>query len=102
MKKRLVLLSLLSLLLLSGCLTGPSYLSRSVDDSMNNSYKDSPMGTALLTEVLPVYPVLRFLAWIPDVLILNPVQFWGVDVWRGEGAAFMHDNPIGARDPWFK
>lgn len=102
MKKRLVLLPLLALLVLSGCLTGPSYLSRSVDDMMNNQYKDSPLGTALLADVIPVYPLIKGLAWIPDILILNPVQFWASDIWQGEGAAFVHDNPFGARDPWFK
>ena len=87
---------------LSGCMTGPSYLSRSVDDTMNNTYKESPIGAGVLTDVLPVYPLVKLLAWIPDVLILNPVQFWGFDIWREEGAAFRHKNPAGARDPWFK
>ncbi len=69
---------------------------------MNNTYKETPIGAGILTEVLPVYPLVKALAWIPDVLILNPVQFWGFDIWRAEGAAFRHKNPAGARDPWFK
>ncbi len=32
---------------------------------------------ALVTEVLPVDPLLTALAWIPDVLILNPVSAGG-------------------------
>ena len=90
------------LLSLSGCLSGPSYLSRSVDDSQNNSYKDSPAGTAIITDVLPFYPLVKVLAFVPDFLILNPVQFWGFDIWGGQGAAFRHKNPAGAKDPWFK
>ena len=93
---------LIAVLSLAGCFSGPSYLYRSVDDAQNNSYKDHPLGTAVLTDVLPIYPLVKFLALIPDVLILNPVQFWGFDIWRGEGAAFKHDNPTSVEEPWFK
>lgn len=94
--------ALCSLLALSGCMTGPNYLSRSVDDAWNNSYEDSPVGTALLTDVLPVYPIVHFLAWIPDFLILNPIQWWGSDIWDGKGAGFRHDQPSGSKKPFFK
>lgn len=94
--------ALISALALVGCTTGPSYLSRSVDDAWNKSYAESPVGTGVLSDVLPVYPLLHTLAWIPDVLILNPIQFWGFDVWRGEGAGFKHENPTGTKKIFFK
>ena len=87
---------------LNGCISGPSYLSRTVDDSMNKSYAESPIATAAITDFIPVYPFVKFLAWIPDVLILNPIQFWGFDVIDGKGAAFRHENPGTTKEPWFK
>jgi len=90
------------LLVAAGCASGPSSLSRSVDDWQNNNYEDSPLTTGLLTDVLPFYPLVKALAYIPDWLVLNPVQFWGDDVWDGEGAAFVHENPGGKKTPWFE
>ena len=92
---------LVAALFLSGCMTGPSYLSRSVDDAWNNSYKEMPLGTAIISDVIPIYPLVLLLALIPDIAILNPIQFWGFDVWKGKGAAFKHDNPSGAPKPFF-
>ena len=103
LKKRVLpLLALAALVAMPGCLSGPSYLSRSVDDLQNRHYADSPFGSALLTDVLPVYPVLKFLAAVPDYLLLNPVQFWGFDVWDGEGAAFDHKDPSSAKVPFWQ
>jgi hypothetical protein len=87
---------------LFGCMTGPSYLSRWVDDEHNKNYQTSPLFTGVITDVVPLYPLAKFLVFIPDVLILNPVQFWGFDIWRGEGAPFRHSNPSGGKEPWFK
>jgi len=86
----------------ASCTSGPSYLSRSVDDRMNKSYTESPIGTALLSDVIPVYPIIKVLAWIPDFLILNPIQFWTSDVLDGKGAGFRHKNPSPIKEPWFK
>jgi hypothetical protein len=102
MRKGLVVVSLLAILVVAGCQSGPSYLSRSVDDWQNNNYEKQPLVTMLLTDVVPFYPVVKILAMVPDVLILNPVQFWGHDVWDGVGSAFVHDNPEGTKKHWFK
>ncbi len=102
MRSLVVLALLAALAVTAGCASGPSSLSRSVDDWQNNNYEKDPLVTGLLTDVLPFYPFVKVLAAIPDVLVLNPVQFWGHDVWDGEGAAFVHDNPEGKRKPWFE
>lgn len=95
-------IALSAVLTLSACMTGPSYLSRSVDDAWNKSYAESPVGTAIISDVIPVYPLIHVLAWIPDVLILNPIQWWGFDIWAGEGAGFRHDQPKTSKKPFFK
>lgn len=102
MAQRSMAALLLAAAFTSGCMTGPNYLTNSVNDVQNQQYGESPVFTGLMTDILPVYPIIKFFAWIPDVLILNPVQFWGVDIWRGEGSAFRHKNPSSTKDPWFK
>ena len=89
--------------MLAGCTSGPRYLSNSVWDHQNKAYKDAPLTTALVTDVLPIYPIVGFVGGAVDWLVLNPVQFWGSDVWEGKGASFTHDNPAGdPKTPWFK
>ena len=102
MRRTLRVLAFAFCLSASGCMTGPSYLWRWVDDEQNKNYAESPGFTAMVTDVFPIYPIIKALAWIPDFLILNPVQFWGFDIWRGKGAPFQHDNPMGGEQPWFK
>ena len=85
----------------TGCASGPSYLSRSVDDWQNKNYEKNPLVTGFFTDVLPFYPLVEGLAEIPDKLVLNPIQFWGHDVWTGEGRAFTHKNPEQEQPPWF-
>lgn len=102
MRKIVSVCCLVAVLFLAvGCASGPSYLSRSVDDWQNTNYEADPLVTALLTDVVPFYPVVGILAAIPDWIVLNPVQFWGYDVWSGEGTAFTHENPEVERSPWF-
>jgi hypothetical protein len=96
-----VVLAVAVLVSVSGCMSGPSYLRKSATDWHNLNYEASPLTVGLITDVIPFYPLVFFLAWIPDTLILNPIQFWGWDVWRGEGAAFTHENPEKKRNPWF-
>jgi len=88
--------------LLSGCISGPNYLSNSVRDARNKSYVENPIGTALITDVLPVYPLVELLASVPDVLVVNPIQFWGFDIWRGKGTGFRHDNPPRGKESWLE
>ena len=102
MKKGALVLGVVALALLVGCSAGPSYLSRTVDDMQNNNYEKDPLVTSLLSDVLPVYPIVKFFAAIPDVLVLNFWQFWRYDVWDKEGTAFVHENPEGKRTPWFR
>ena len=59
----------------------------------NKSYAEMPVGTAFLTDVLPVYPLIETLAFVPDLLLINPIQFWGFDIWRGKGTVFQHESP---------
>lgn len=98
MKKSLLAVPIL---LLAGCSAGPGSLHRGWDDWTNKQYQEAPLMTGVLTDVIPIYPIVGFLAWIPDWLVLNPVQFWGHDVWDGKGAAFTHDNPKDTKKTWF-
>ena len=101
MKKSTLLVGSLLLLLLVGCASGPNYLSTKADDWRNRNYEKSPLATAVLTDLVPFYPFVTGLARIPDVWVLNPIQFWVIDVWRGRGVAAMHSNPEGGETPWF-
>ena len=88
--------------LLAGCLSGPNYLRNTWDDHWNNQYESNARITGVLSSVLPWYPVVSVLASIPDVVVLNTVQFWKDDVWGdNQGAAFVHENPAGVQDTWF-
>lgn len=101
MKKR-VLAIVVPLLFLGACRSGPSYLSRSVDDWQNKNYEKDVWVTAILTDPIPVYPIIGALGGIVDWAILNPVQFWGTDAWASEGTSFTHENPTKEHTPWFK
>ena len=102
MKKSSLLLAVMVTALLAGCTAGPSYLSRTVDDWQNNNYEKDPLITSILSQpFIPLYDLGKFVGGVVDVIILNPIQFWGFDVWDNEGAAHIHDNPAGVRDPWF-
>jgi len=85
----------------SGCVTGPSYCGNKVNDFFDGIYKDEPVLAGAITDVVPVYFLAKVVAFIPDFLVLNPVQFWAFDIWRGEGAAFKHKPMADARSPWF-
>ena len=88
--------------LLGGCMSGPRYLSNSVWDHQAKAYENGPFVTALVTDVLPIYPIVGWFAMVIDWIVLNPVQFWGSDVWDGHGSSFVHDQPQGDKTPWFK
>jgi hypothetical protein len=101
MKKALVALAA-SALFLGGCMSGPRYLNNAVWDHQAKAYEDAPLTTALVTDVIPVYPIVGFFGTAIDWIILNPVQFWGSDVWDGKGTSIAHDQPKAERTPWFK
>lgn len=101
MRKGSWLLALAAVSLIAGCTAGPSYLSRTVDDWQNTQYEKEPLLTGVLSDVIPLYTLGEALGMIGDWLILNPVQFWGFDVWKKQGASFMHTNPAGIKEQWF-
>jgi hypothetical protein len=85
----------------TSCTAGPSHLVRTVDDWQNKGYAENPVLTGVISDVLPAYAVLKVFAAIPDYLILNPIQFWTVDLWKGKGSAFQHSNPEATHRPWY-
>ena len=101
MRKLLLLCALLAVFA-AGCACGPNHLSRTVDDWQNVKYEENPALVWALTDVIPAIPFVKFVAAVPDVLVLNPVQFWGYDVWASHGVGFTHKQPQGDKEVWFK
>ena len=99
MKKSLFALP--SLLLVAGCLAGPGPAHHTVDDYWNKQYEEQPILTTALSSILPAYPIVYYVAWIPDVIVFNTVQFWGYDAWDGKGAAFTHENTKDPKKTWY-
>ena len=99
MKKHLLVLAVP--VLLAGCTVGPGPLHNKVHDWQQQNYEDEPFLTGVLSDVIPVYPIISFVAWIPDWLVFNTVQFWGTDVWDGHGATFRHVNTRKEKTAWF-
>jgi hypothetical protein len=82
---------------LSGCMSGPMRLTRTWDDYVNQKYTESSwIHGALLQDILPVYPIVGFVMSLGDVIVMNPIQFWGKDAWDGKGTGYDHKNPEGA------
>jgi len=80
--------------LLTGCMSGPMRLTRTWDDWTNQKYTENTwLHGALLQDVLPVYPIVRFVMAIGDVLVVNPYYFWGRDAWDNRGTGYVHDQP---------
>ena len=98
MKKTIASLLLLCALAIStGCATGPFRLSRSWDDYRNQKYTESSwVHGVLLSEIIPVYPIVGLFAGIGDVLFLNTWYFWTKDAWDNHGTGFTHDQVDGA------
>ena len=91
MSKPVVWLVLIAMVVSVGCY-GPMKLTRQVDDWANQIYVDSPwLGQIVGWIVLPIaMPVTNIIDWI----ILNPISFWGEDVWKNQGTPFDHKNPV--------
>ena len=81
----------------TSCNSGPKQLSRTWDTKVNQWYaEDSWIHGALLQDILPVYPIVGFVAAIGDALVPNPIQFGGTDVWDRKGTADEYAQPAGA------
>ena len=89
------------LLFVAGCTAGPNYLTNTADGWRNRNYEKNPILTGVCTDIIPLYGLVIIPCVLIDTWILNPVQFWGFDVYSGKGAAFRHKNPEKNRKPWF-
>jgi len=89
-------------LLLAGCMAGPGPWHNKVGDYWNQQYQEQPILTTAFSTVLPAYPIVFFLAWIPDAIVFNFVQFWGYDISENKGAAFVHENTKDPKKPWYE
>ena len=87
-KLAVVAVAVLVLITMSGCF-GPMKLTRQFDDWTNQAYVDSAwLGQVLLyTGIIPAVSVITN---VIDYLILNPLNFWGQDAFRGQGRPFRH------------
>lgn len=84
------------LTLMSSCMTGPRRLSRTWDDYNNKAYVENAWMTAVLTDVVPVYPIVGLFAGVGDWFV-NFYYFWAKDAFTGNtGTAYIHENPQGA------
>lgn len=83
------LITLAAAATLMSCSAGPKQLQRSVDDWDRELYVEDPLLDGIL-HVIPVIPLIDFVATVGDVLIVNPWYFWSEDVWDEEGTNFNH------------
>ena len=91
--RKIALVSVAAALLFSSAACyGPMQLYRQFDDWSNQTYVDSPwLGQVLW--ITGISPACYIIAGTIDELILNPIQFWGQDAFRGKGTPFIHRNP---------
>lgn len=84
--------------LLASCQSGPKRLTRAWDDWTNQKYAESSwVHGALLQDILPVYPIVGFVAAVGDILFVNTYYFWVKDAWDGKGTSFTHKQPEGGK-----
>ena len=81
-------------LVLTGCLTGPFQLYRSVDNWHNNFYAQQPILAAVLSPFIWIGAGVA--QWV-DALTDNMYYFWVEDVWAGKGTNYKWSNKEGAR-----
>ncbi len=95
--KKILMLAAVGIIgvMIAGCRCGPNYLGRTVDDWQNNYFVEKPVITMLITDIVPVFPILQLGAGLVDTVAINPVRFWTHDAWADPngGTGFMHDNP---------
>lgn len=101
MKRLMIAVVLTATTVLAGCYSGPNYLQRSLDDAVDSLYHDYPLGSGIVNDVFYVGPFLGHLAQIGDMAILNPIQFWGSDIWTGQGAVTPRTFTDSEKSPFF-
>ena len=97
--KKAILMALMVLVLVSfsGCMGGPSMLTRRMDDWVNSQYVKEPWlsGNVVSGVVIMVwFQMMGVIDWV-----VNVYYFWKKDAWpigKGTGTPFMHANPPGA------
>ena len=96
------LLAVLSLTCVAtGCLSGPSPLSRGFDGWVEERAAEKPrLHGNLLQDVLPVYPIFGGVLGFVDWVVMNPYSFWTGGVgWNEEAKAEPPDTRLPASDP---
>lgn len=90
--KKTILASLLAAFAISftsGCASGPNRVTYTWNDWRDQKYSENAwLHGALLQDIIPVYGFVGFIAAVGDVLIFNPVQFWGTDAWDNTGTVW--------------
>jgi len=77
----------------SGCASGPNRVSYTWQEWRDQKYSESAwIHGALLQDIIPVYGIGTLIAGLGDLLIFNPVQFWGTDAWDNRGTVFTKSN----------
>jgi hypothetical protein len=96
MKKTLGLALVVGALLMSaGCYSGPRRLSHAWDNWTQQKYSENAWMHAVLSDVIPVYPFVGFVAGFGDAF-WNMYYFWGKDAWDNKGTVYINKNPEGA------
>jgi len=93
MKKKtcMLLVAALAATSLTSCNSGPRRLSRTWDTYVNQQYsEDSVVHGLVLQDLVPVYTLVGWVAYIGDVLVVNPYYFWSKDIWEGTGTAYTY------------
>ena len=79
----------------TSCYSGPRRLSNAWNDWTNQKYSENAWMHAVLSDIIPVYPIVGFAAGIGDAFY-NMYYFWGKDAWDNKGTVYVHKNPEGA------
>jgi hypothetical protein len=96
MKKTIGLaLAVGTLLMASGCYSGPRRLSNTWEDFSQQKYSENSWMHAILSTPIPVYPLVGMFAAVGDAFY-NMYYFWGKDAWDNKGTSYVHKNPEGA------
>jgi hypothetical protein len=91
-----LLLSLCVIFLCSGCATGPWRLAKSWDDKTTEwTSHNAWLHGALLSQWVPVYPIVGFFLGVADFVFVNPYFWWTHDAWTNEGTVYWHTQPTG-------